>query len=531
MPKNSGVDNLFTPLLLFSSYLLSYSNFKGHFPISSEQTYTSRQKHLILTGLMLAVALSALDVTVVTTAMPTIVSELSGVALYSWLVAIYLLTTTTSTPLYGQLADNWGRKPILIFGIVLFTIASLLCAKATTMTQLIVYRGLQGLGAGSIMPMTMTIIGDLFPVAERAKYQGIFGGVWGVSSIVGPVLGALILKIWNWHGIFLINIPVGLAALLMITKVYHEHNISKHRSVDVLGAILMTTGVAALLLALERHSPVSSASLWLLALSSICLITLVPVERYVKSPLLPIGMLKRKLISVGYIVAFFGGFVQFGASSFMPLFVQGAMGGTPTHVGLTMAPVALGWPLGSYISGKMILKMGYKRVLAIGSAIGVVSSAMLLTLNAQSPLTGIMIIVFFIGLCMGLTTTPIIISLQNAVEWNQRGIATSLNIFSRTIGGVFGVAIMGSILNLKLAGYLNGSSIGGKSSSGVINDLLDPAKRSGYPAELLHSVQTDLAQALNLTYAIPLIAAVIGLFLVVFIFPGGRVEKHRSPTV
>jgi len=480
---------------------------------------------------MVAVALAALDVTVVSTAMPTIVSELSGVAMYSWLVSIYLLATTTSTPLYGQLADNWGRKPILIFGILLFTAASLLCAQASTMTQLIVFRGIQGLGAGAIMPMTMTIIGDLFPVAERAKYQGIFGGVWGVSSIVGPALGAIILKFWNWHGIFLINLPVGLAALVLITKVYHEHNVSKHRYVDVWGALLMTIGVASLMLALERHSPIKGSEYWPIALSLGCFALLIPIEMKSRSPFLPIPMLKRRLIGVGYLVALFGGMVQFGSSSFMPLFVQGAMGGTPTSVGLTMAPVALGWPLGSYFSGKMIMKMGYKRVLAIGMGLGVVASSFLLMLNDATHLATIMSIVFFIGLSLGLTSTPIIIAIQNAVEWNQRGIATSLNMFSRTIGGVIGVAIMGSILNSRLSEYLNGSQVSnGHNAQEVINDLLDPAKRGGYPVELLHTVQHDLASALNLTYAIPLIASIIALILIVFAFPGGKVEKHQSPT-
>ncbi len=478
---------------------------------------------------MLAVALAALDVTVVATAMPTIVSELSGVALYSWLVSIYLLAATTSTPLYGQLADNWGRKPIITFGIVLFLIASLLCSQATTMTQLIVARGLQGLGAGAVMPMTMTIIGDLFPVAERAKYQGLFGGVWGVSSIVGPALGAVILKFWNWHGIFLINIPVGIAALIMITKVYHEHNISKHRYVDVWGALLMTCGVASLMLALERHSPISAGQYWPIGLAVACFALLIPVERMVKSPFLPLDLLKRKIIGVGYLVALFGGVVQFGTSSFMPLFVQGAMGGTPTQVGLTMAPVAIGWPLGSFLSGRMILNMGYKRVLAIGMAIGVVASSLLLLLTDQTQLASIMGIVFFVGLSLGLTSTPIIIAIQNAVEWNQRGIATSLNMFSRTIGGVIGVAIMGSMLNSRLATYLSGTTLGGgHQAQDVINDLLDPTKRGGYSVELLHSVRHDLAGALNTTYILPLVASIIALILIVFAFPGGKVEKHQS---
>jgi len=477
---------------------------------------------------MTAVALAALDVTVVATAMPTIVSELSGVSLYSWLISIYLLASTTSTPLFGQLADNWGRKPILIFGIALFTGASMLCAQATTMTQLIFFRGIQGLGAGAIMPMTMTIIGDLFSVEERAKYQGLFSAVWGVSSIVGPALGAVILKFWHWHGIFYINLPVGLVALAMIMKVYHEHNVSKHRSVDVWGAILMTVGVASMLLALERHSPLSEGQYWPYIVVAVCFGLLIPVERKVKRPFIPMDLLKKRLIGVAYLSSIFGGMIQFGASAFMPLFVQGAMGGTPTSVGLTMAPVAIGWPLGSIFSGKLILKLGYKRVLAIGSGIGVISVAMMQVLTDTTPLPVVMVIVAFIGLSLGLTATPLIIAVQNAVEWGQRGTATSLNMFSRSIGGIIGVAVMGTALNAKLGEYLHGSSLtSGVNATDLVNDMLNPLKRGNYPGELLHLVQHDLASALHTTYLLPLIAAVIALGLIVFWFPGGKVEIHK----
>jgi EmrB/QacA subfamily drug resistance transporter len=475
----------------------------------------------------MAVALAALDVTVVSTAMPTIVSELSGVALYSWLISIYLLISTTSTPLYGQLADNWGRKPILLFGISIFIVASLLCAQASTMTQLIVFRGIQGLGAGSIMPMTMTIIGDLFSIEERAKYQGFFSGVWGVSSLVGPAMGAVILKLWSWHGIFLINIPVGLAAFIMLVKVYHEHNVSKHRRVDVWGALFMMAGVALLMLAMERHSPLKGASYLFYVIAAICLVLLILIERKVERPFLPLDLLKKPIIGVAYLVALFGGVVQFGTSAFMPLFVQGAMGGTPVWVGLTMAPVAIGWPIGSVLSGKWILSMGYKRVLAIGMAIGIVSVAMLETLTDASLLPVVMVIVAFIGLSLGLTATPLIIAVQNAVEWGQRGTATALNMFSRTMGGVIGVALMGAMLNSRMSHYFNGTSGSGSSSTGeLVNDLLDPVKRGGYQPEVLHAVQHDLAGALHSTYLIPIIAAIVALVLVVFAFPGGKVEKH-----
>jgi EmrB/QacA subfamily drug resistance transporter len=473
-----------------------------------------------MTALMMSVALAAIDVTIVSTALPTIVADLSGVSRYSWLVAIYLLTSTTSVPLYGQLADNLGRKPILLWGIILFITASLLCTQARTMTHLIIFRALQGLGSGAILPMTMTIIGDMFKIEERAKYQGLFSGVWGVSSIVGPALGAFILTVWSWHGIFYINIPVGLLALTLVLKFYHEHNISKHRSVDVWGALLMTAGVSSLLMAVEQKSSQGAMGMGLYIIAAVCLSSLLIVERRVASPFLPLSLLKQRLIGASYLIAFFGGMLQFGMSSFMPLFVQGAMGGTPISVGLTMAPVAFGWPLGSILSGRAILKMGYQRVLTIGMTLGVTGAALLQVMNASTPLPVVMVIVALVGFSLGLTATPVIIAVQNAVEWKQRGIATALNQFSRTIGGVIGVAVMGALVNNRLSGYLSDSGItAGQKAGDLIRDMLDPSKRGAYTADILAAVRQDLAAALHTAYLLPLVAAGVALLLIIFAFP------------
>ena len=479
---------------------------------AGEQILTSREKLWIIVALMMSTALAAIDVTIVSTALPTIVSQLSGVELYSWLVSVYLLTSTTSVPLYGQLADNLGRKPILIWGIILFTCASLLCTQANSMTQLILFRALQGLGSGAILPMTMTIIGDLFDIKERARYQGLFSGVWGVSSIIGPALGAFILTFWSWHGIFYINLPVGLLALTLVLKFYHEHKVSSHRSVDVWGALLMTAGVCALLLAVEQESAASLATIGFYLTSAVCLLLLIPVEKRVASPFLPLALIKRRLIGISYIIAFFGGMLQFGTSAFMPLFVQGAMGGTPTSVGLTMAPVAVGWPLGSILSGRWILKLGYKRVLFAGMTCGVLGATSLQLLNSTTPLPVVMAVMALIGFSLGLTATPVIIAVQNAVEWKQRGITTALNQFSRTIGGVIGVAVMGAVLNNRLSSYLRGSSMtAGHNADDLIRDMLDPAERGKYALDVLDAVRYDLAGALHSTYLLPLVAAVITL--------------------
>jgi EmrB/QacA subfamily drug resistance transporter len=483
----------------------------------------------IIIGLMISVALAALDVTIVATALPTIVAQLSGVELYSWLVSIYLLTSTTSVPLYGQLADNLGRKPILLWGIIVFTLASLGCTQVTTMNQLIAMRAIQGLGAGAILPMTMTIIGDLFNIEERAKYQGLFSGVWGVSSIVGPALGALILTWWHWHGIFYINLPVGIVALTLIVKYYHEDNVvSRHRYVDVWGALLLTVGVGALLVAVGQRSG-ANVTFWLYIFSAACLIALIIVERQVKSPILPLSLITRRIIGFSYLIALFGGIMQFGLTAFMPLFVQGAMGGTPTKVGMTMAPVAIGWPLGSILSGKLILKWGYKRVLVMGMSIGVVAISLIQFMQSHTPIVPLIGVVMLGGFSLGLTTTPVIIAVQNAVEWKQRGITTALNQFSRTIGGVIGVAVMGVMLNNNLAKYLRSAALtSGYNSEELIRDMLEPAKRGVYPLDVLHLVQNDLADAMHEMYLLPLIATFVALILIVFAFPGGKIEKHSN---
>lgn len=485
-------------------------------------------KQWIIFGLMISVALSAIDMTIVSTALPTIVAQLSGVELYSWLVSVYLLTSTTTVPLYGQLADNFGRKPILLFGIVLFTLASAACAQAGTMTQLILFRALQGIGAGAIMPMTMTIIGDIFTIEERARYQGFFSGVWGVSSIVGPALGAFILTIWSWHGIFLINLPVGVLALFLIIRFYHEEKDSSHRTVDIWGALLLTGGVGALLLAIEGVRGLEQYNLLLYLAAAFAMTILVWVERRVPTPILPLDVIRQRIIGVSYVVTLLAGMLQFGVTAFMPLFVQGAMGGTPASVGLTMAPMAIGWPIGSVLSGRLILKHGYKRVMTVGLFAGVLAAFSLLLVDAKVTLPVVVAIVSITGFSMGLTSTPLIIAVQNAVDWKKRGSTTALAQFSRTIGGVIGVAVMGGLINSRLAQSLGNSPVtSGVHAEKLLRDMLEPSTRAGYSAEVLDAVRTLLANALHSAYYLPFVATLLAFVLLVFLFPGGRLQREK----
>jgi EmrB/QacA subfamily drug resistance transporter len=486
-------------------------------------TLSRRQTALIVASLMLTLALAALDSTIVGTALPTIVADLSGVSLYSWLIAAYLLTSTTTVPLYGRLADMVGRKPVLMFGIILFLTGSVLCGLAQSMVQLILFRAVQGLGAGAIQPIIFTIVGDLFPVEQRARLQGFFGGVWGTASIIGPSLGGLIIAVASWHWVFYINVPLGLAAMLMLARNYHERIVRRRHAVDFLGATLLTAGISTLLLALENSG---GPALYLAAVG--LLGGFIFVETRTPEPIVPLGLLGKPLIWVGYLVSTLSGAVQFGTTGFIPLFVQGAQGGSPLSVGAVLAPMSIGWPIGSVASGRLILRLGYRPVLLAGLSATVLGTAALQLLQPATPVPLVMLNVALVGLGMGLTSTPVLISIQNAVGWQQRGVATALNQFSRTIGGSLGVALMGAALNLQAQTRLAGQASGpGNDPATVVRNLLDPAARALYAGQL-GVLQQALAEALRVVFILPLAFAGFALVLGVLAFPAGGVRDHMA---
>ncbi len=482
---------------------------------------TRRQTALVVASLMLALSLAALDATIVGTALPTIVADLGGVSLYSWLIAAYLLTSTTTVPLYGRVADMVGRKPVLMFGIVLFLVGSVLCGLAQSMVQLITFRAVQGLGAGAIQPIIFTIVGDLFPVEQRARLQGFFSGVWGTASIIGPSLGGLIIAVASWHWVFYVNVPIGLAAMLMLANNYHEQVVRHRHAIDFLGAALLTAGISTLLLALENSG---SPGLYLVAVG--LLGAFIFVETRTPEPIVPLGLLSKPLIWVGYLVSTLSGAVQFGTTGFIPLFVQGAQGGSPLSVGAVLAPMSIGWPVGSITGGRLILRFGYRPVLLGGLVATVLGTAALQLLQPTTPVPLVMLNVALVGLGMGLTSTPVLISIQNAVGWQQRGVATALNQFSRTIGGSLGVALMGAVLNLQVQARLAGQVRGPDADpAATVRNLLDPAGRALYAGQLA-VLQQAMADALHVVFLLPLVFAGVALVLGVLAFPAGSVRDH-----
>ncbi len=491
-------------------------------PTEQRPHLTRRQTVLLIASLMLGMALAALDSTIVGTAMPTIVATLGGLALYSWVVSAYLLTSTTTVPLYGRLADLYGRKPVFLFGIAVFLLGSALCGLASTMEALIAFRAVQGLGAGAVQPMAMTIIGDAFGIERRAKMQGFFAAVWGASSVVGPALGGVIVTYLAWGWIFYVNVPVGLAAIAMLAANYHEKVEHQRRSVDWLGALLLTAGVSVLLLALQEVGQAGGARRGAgLLVAALALLTVFVVnEARVAEPIVPLHLFRQRVIGVGYLATFVAGATQFGVSSYVPLFVQGAMGGSALSVGAVLAPMTIAWPIASITSGRLILKLGYRPPLIAGMAATVVGCLGLLLLHPAASQAQITATVALIGAGMGLTSSPLIIAIQGAVAWNQRGIATSLNQFARTIGGSFGVALMGALLNFELGRGLQTSDV-----DALVSQVLDPVARTALDPAFLEHVRILLALVLREAYAIPIVCSAAGFLLVVLKFPRGSVHQ------
>ena len=418
-------------------------------------------------------SLGALEATVVGTAMPTVIATLGGLAHYSWVFSAYLLTSTASVPIWGRLSDLYGRRRMYLGGILVFLIGSVLCGASTSMMQLIAARAVQGIGAGAIIPLSMTIIGELYTLAERARTQAVFSGVWGVASVAGPLVGGYITDAVSWRWVFYLNLPFGVLALLVIALTYPKRQQTATVKVDWLGAALMFFGVSALLLALGGET--SASALWLV-LAAALIGTFVIVERRVPEPILPIDLLRTPIVARTSAVVFLLGMAMFGAIAFIPLFVQGVMGATATQAGQVLTPLFMGWVISSIIGAKLTVQVGYRRVAIAGSVLLVAGFGGLSLMTPESTRPALLTSCFVIGAGMGFSMLSLLLAVQHGVERSRLGIATSLNQFARSIGAAVGVAGMGALMTRRLAGVdLPGgvsaiSAAGGVALSGPARD-------------------------------------------------------------
>jgi EmrB/QacA subfamily drug resistance transporter len=418
-----------------------------------------RAKMEILFAILLGLFLGALDQTIVGVALPTIVTDLGGQTLLTWTITIYLLTSTITVPFYGKLSDLYGRKPILMFGITVFLIGSALSALSQDMTQLIIFRGIQGLGAGALFPISLAVIGDLFTPAERGKYQGLFGAVFGISAIVGPLLGGFVTEQWSWHWIFLINIPIGIVALAVIGRVLpNVRRPGVTHNLDLLGGGVFTVAVGALLIGLTNKQ---TADWQVFEVGGLILIGLalgalfVFIESRAKEPIVPLDLWKDRTYATSIIATFLISFGFFGAAVFLPQWFQFVYGATPTMSGLYSLALLAGLIISSIGSGQIVARTGRYKALIVGG-LGIMSVGLFLMshIQADTPLPVLWAWMFVTGLGIGPTLAVFTIVVQNAVPVRELGVATSNLTFFRQMGGVVGLAILGTVFGTRLTSEL-----------------------------------------------------------------------------
>jgi EmrB/QacA subfamily drug resistance transporter len=407
------------------------------------------RRRAITAGLLLGMSLGALEATVVGTAMPTVIATLGGLAHYSWVFSAYLLTSTATVPIWGRLSDLYGRRRIYLLGIAVFLGGSVLAGSADTMTLLIVARGVQGLGTGAIIPLSMTIVGELYTLTERPRAQALFSGVWGLASIAGPLVGGYITDALSWRWVFYINLPFGLLAVMVIAMAYPASRVTRQVRVDWAGAALLFAGISTLLLALAGEA--GSIALWLVA-SLVLLSLFVAVELRTPEPLLPLELLRSPVMSRSLAVVFLVGFALFGAIAFIPLFVQTVIGGTATQAGQVLTPLFLGWVTMSIVGARATVLLGYRSVSITGSLLMTLGFVGLTLLTADSTRPALFGACAVVGAGMGMQMLSLLLAVQHGVDRAQLGIATSLNQFSRSIGAAVGVAAMGALMTRGLHG-------------------------------------------------------------------------------
>lgn len=409
----------------------------------------------VLIAVMLATGLIAIDSTILATAVPSIVRDIGGFAQFPWLFSIYLLAQAVSVPVYAKLADTVGRKPIMLVGIALFLVGSVLCGFAWDMTSLIVFRAVQGLGAGAVLPVSITITGDIYTVRERAKVQGYIASVWAASSVLGPTLGGVFAEFLSWRWIFFINIPLSLIAALMLWRAYHESFERKKHRIDLTGSIVLTVGLTLVILGVleggQAWAWLSWQSLVAFGVGAVLLVAFVFIELRAAEPVLPLWVFSRRLIVTTSLISLGVGAVLIGLTSYVPTFLEITADATPIVSGLAVAALTLGWPISASNSGRLYLRIGFKNTALIGITIAVLGSIALFAVSFVPNVVTTAIACFIVGLGLGLIASPTLIAAQSSVPWEERGVVTGANMFLRSVGSAVGVAIFGAIANGAIA--------------------------------------------------------------------------------
>lgn len=469
---------------------------------------------VIYPTLMLVMFLAALDQTIVSTALPTIVGELGGLSQLSWVVTAYLLTSTIVVPLYGKFGDLFGRRIVLQIAIVLFLVGSVLCGMVQDMTWLIIMRAVQGLGGGGLMVSSIAAIGDVVPAAERGRYQGLFGAVFGLSTVIGPLLGGYIVEHFSWRWIFYLNLPLGVLAMIVLGIVFKPHARHIDHKIDYAGAIFMAAGLTCLILFTSEGGttlPWTSVELWLLLiLGVILLVGFVLEERTAPEPIMPLDLFRERVFTISCAVGFIVGIAMFGSITFLPLYLQIAKGSSPTGAGLQLLPMMGGIIFASIVAGRIISRIGRYRIFPIaGTVLMAIAMGLMSTLALDTPLYVLNGYMLVLGLGLGMVMQVLILAVQNAVDFRHMGVATSGATLFRSIGGSVGVALFGAIFSNGLAYRLEALLPAGTE----LPRNLGPATVNQLPDAIRHDYLTAFSSSLHTVFVVAACVAVLGFVL------------------
>jgi len=496
--------------------------------------HAAPRRRLVLAGVMGSVFLGAMESTVVATAMPTVIATLGGIEIYSWAFSGYLLASTVTMPLWGRLADQLGRRGVYLTGLSLFLIGSALSGLSQSMAQLIAFRAIQGLGSGSLITIGMTIIADLYGLERRAKMQGYFSGVWGVASLVGPLIGGFLTDAVSWRAVFYINLPFGFLAMAAIGwGLAGERTRKRGAAFDYAGTAVFAAAISALLIGLVEAG--RGASWWraevlaLLALSAVLLVVFVMIERRAAEPVVPLGLFANPMVRAAAATGFLSGMAMFGAITFVPLYLQAVTGSTAMQAGFVLVPFVIGWVACSILGARLVLRVGYRSVVVTGMLFLTLAFILLAGWNESLTRGVAMREIILAGAGMGLVFVPMLIAVQSAVPQSVLGSATSVTGFFRTIGGAVGVAVMGSVMAQRL--HLELSALLAMAPPAMQERLrevvahpdliVNPVTRAGLGADVLGQMRPAMAHAVGSVFVVGLVVAVVALASA-FLVPAGQ---------
>jgi EmrB/QacA subfamily drug resistance transporter len=466
-------------------------------------TEKAPRRGLVVVAIMASMAMIAIEATIVSTAMPQIAAQLGQINLYSWVFSSFLLTQTATTVVFGKLADIYGRKPMILVGIAIFLVASVLAGFAWSMPSMIAFRLLQGVGAGAIQPVAMTVVADLFPGNQRGKVQGYLASVWALSAVVGPLLGSVVIHNLPWAWIFWINVPVGILAALGFMLFFHEEKRNRMVSIDILGASLFAVSISALMIALtEIETAISGSAILAMVVAVVALLAFIWQERRAEAPMVAPDLWLKRPIAFANLAVFFASMSIMGLTTFLPMYVQTVLNRSPLVAGFALTMLLLGWPCGATIASRQFARFGLRPIMIVGSIFIPAGTCLLVLLTPSSSalLAGEGSLIMGFG--MGLLNIGALVLTQESVNWSERGSATASNVFSRNLGSTLGAAILGAVLAYGLANSTDGQSITAEQLRALLNG-------TGGMMPDGETIRLALQHALHSTFIVMLVFAVL----------------------